>query len=187
VNARANNIKIEKLKMDTAAKDKDIAGSLSAQLKLNGFWAEPEKLSGSGRLLVANGKLWQLNLFQGLGALLFVRDFASITFSEGACDFLVQDKNVFTENLSLKSNIADLSGQVRVGFDSSIDASLNVHVEDENVPLSGTFKDVATAIIGQAGKFGVIRITGTLKDPKYKFQPAVVDIIKSLKDSIFGR
>jgi hypothetical protein len=82
----------------------------------------------------------------------------------------------------------ELLGPVKIGFiDESIDATLEVNVIDEMVPLTGTFKDVTTAIVGQAGKFGVIRITGTLKDPKFKFKTAVGEIIKSITNTIFGK
>lgn len=179
-------IRLEKLKMDTAASEKDIAGTVSFQAKINGFSKDISRLNGVGRINISEGRLWQLNLFKGLGQLLFVEDFAHIIFEEGSCDFSIQDKYFFTDNLRLKSNIAELGGAVKIGFDSSLDALLNVQVLDEKVPLSGTFKDFTQAIIGQAGRFGAIKISGTLKEPKYKFQTAVVDIIKSLKDTILG-
>jgi hypothetical protein len=77
--------------------------------------------------------------------------------------------------------LADLGGTVKISFDGALDINLDVRVS-EGAPLSGTFKDVTTAIIGQAGRFGTINITGTLKEPKYKFKTAVVDIIKGLTD-----
>ncbi len=187
VAADIQGVKLEKLKADTAAKEKDIAGTLSAGVKINGFSNDLSKLSGAGKIYISEGKLWQLNLFKGLGALLFAKDFSQIIFSEGSCTFSIQDKYIFSDNLRLKSNIADLTGSAKIGFDSSIDASLNIQVLDEMVPLSGTFKDITTAIIGEAGRVGVIKISGTLKEPKYKFQAAVVDIIKGLKDAIFGK
>ncbi|MFA5145382.1 MAG: AsmA family protein [Candidatus Omnitrophota bacterium] len=180
-------VKIEKLKLDTGVKDKDIAGTIKAQVKLSGFSDDLSRLSGAGNIFISEGKLWQLNLFQGLGSLLFARDFASIVFNEGSCSFSIADKYIFTDNLKLKSNITNLSGSVKIGFDNSIAASLDVEVLNEMVPLSGTFKDITTAIIDKAGRFGVIKIKGTLKEPKYKFQPAVVDIIKGLKDALFGQ
>ena len=187
VTADIQGLKLEKLKLDTPAKDKDVEGTLQAQIKLNGFSNDISKLSGAGNISITDGKLWQLNLFQGLGALLFSKDFANIVFSEGFCGFVVQDKYIFSDNLKLKSNITDLSGTVKIGFDTSIDASINVEVIDQMVPISGTIKDITTAIVGQGGIFGVIKISGTLKKPKYKFKPAVADIIKGLKNTLFGR
>ncbi|MBP7216948.1 MAG: hypothetical protein KBA46_06665, partial [Candidatus Omnitrophica bacterium] len=118
---------------------------------------------------------------------LFDQDFfTNIIFRKGYCNFVVQDQNIATNNLVLKSNVADMNGSVKIGFDSSLDASLDVHVLDEMVPLTGTFKDVTTAIVGQAGRFGVIKISGTLQEPKYKFKPAIVDLFKGIKEVFMG-
>ncbi|MFA5275602.1 MAG: AsmA family protein [Candidatus Omnitrophota bacterium] len=182
-----SGLDIEKLKKDTPLKKKDISGILSAQVKLNGVSDDIAKLSGRGNIYITKGRLWQLDLFQGMGSLLFVSDFSNIVFSEGSCSFIVRNKNIATQDLLMESSIANINGVARIGFDSQIDASFSVHVLDENVPLTGTFKDLATAIIGGAERFGTIRITGTLKEPKYKFQPAVGDIINSLKDAFFGK
>jgi len=187
IEAGIEGLKLEKLKLDTPAKAKDLAGTLQAHAKLNGFGNDMSKLNGSGDILIVDGKLWQLNLFQGLGSLLFSKDFANIVFSEGSCSFIVKDKYVISNNLKLNSNITNLSGSIRIGFDSSLDSSINVEVLDEMAPLSGTFKDITTAIIGQSGRFGVIKIGGTLQNPKYKFQAAMVDILKGLKNAIFGQ
>ncbi|MDD4953454.1 MAG: AsmA family protein [Candidatus Omnitrophica bacterium] len=184
---QAQGIKIEKLKNDTPFKKEDISGAIQAEARLNGSLNDPDRLSGSGKIIITDGKLWQLDLFKGLGAILFVKDFANIIFEEASCSFLVQDKYVSTQDLQFKSNIANLSGTAKVGFDSTIDAALNVQVLDEGAPLTGTFRDITTAIVGQAGRFGVIRITGTLGAPKYNFQTAVLDLFKGLKGAIFGR
>jgi hypothetical protein len=186
VNLNLKGVRIEKFKADTPAKDQDIAGKVDANVKLNGFFGDISGFNGSGDISVTEGRLWQLNLFKGLGSLLFVRDFSNIVFTKGACKFKIKDKLISTENLALNSDIADLEGRCRIGFDSTIDAYLNVHILNESVPLSGTFKDVATAIIGTAGRFGVIKITGTLKEPKHSFEPAVGDILIGLKNMIIG-
>ena len=182
IELEAQGIKIEKLKMDTAAKDKDISGLISLQAKLNGFSDDLAKLSGAGKILVTQGRLWELNLFQGLGALVFARDYASIIFEEASCAFNVVDKTISTNNLRMKSSITELEGPVKIGFDGALDVALDVIILTEAIPLKGTVKDVTTAIIGQAGRFGVIKISGTLSDPKFKFMPAVADIIKSIKN-----
>jgi hypothetical protein len=178
-------VEIEKLKLDTPAKDKDVSGTVQAQATINGIYKDISRLSGGGKILITDGKLWQLNLFKGMGALLFTKDFTNIVFSEGQCSFAIKDESISTDRLKLKSNIVNLAGPVRIGFDKSITASLDVEVLDEMVPLSGTFRDVTTAIVGKAGRFGVIEISGTLKDPKYKFKSSVKDFIKGIKNTFF--
>jgi hypothetical protein len=173
-------IQIEKLKLDTPVKKEDISGTLQSQGKINGFSLDLARLNGTGQISIHNGKLWQLNLFKGLGVLLFTTDFTNVVFNEGSCTYLVQNKTVSTDNLRLKSNLADLAGTLKVGFDGSLEGSLDVQVSD-NAPLTGTFKDVTTAILGQARRCGMIKIDGTLKEPKYKFKTCVVDILGGIK------
>ncbi|TRZ96115.1 AsmA family protein [bacterium] len=184
---QANGVKLEKLKKDTLSRNKDISGTLQAEVKLSGYSNDFDKLTGSGSVQVKEGRLWELNLFQGLGKLLFARDFASIVFSECRAAFSINNKFVYTDNLRLRSNIANLSGPLKIGFDSSLEAALDVEILSELVPLSGTLKDIATVVVGKAGIFGVIKLSGTLQQPKYIFKPAVTNIIKGLTDVLFGR
>lgn len=186
-NAKIKEIKIEELKLDTQAKSKDIAGIIQGEVKLSGLLGVLEDAQGAGRVDISKGKLWELDLFKGMGKLLFSQDFTNITFSEGRCDFTIQDKAIFSDNLILNSNMVNLSGPVKIGFDQSINAKLNVDILSELVPLTGTFKDVTTALIGETEKFAEIRISGTLREPKYKFEAAVVDIIKGLADTLLKR
>ncbi|MFA4933262.1 MAG: AsmA family protein [Candidatus Omnitrophota bacterium] len=183
----ANGIKLEKLKMDTVSKNKNIAGVFVGEVKLSGFIAEPAKLGGSGSFSVKEGKLWELNLLQGIGKLLFARDLANINISECSSNFLVKDKFIYTDSLKLRSNIANLTGPMKIGFDNSLEGSLDVEILSDMVPVSGTLKDLTTALVGTAGKFGVIKLSGTLKEPKYSFRPAVGNLIKGLTDVIFGK
>jgi uncharacterized protein involved in outer membrane biogenesis len=186
VSANIQGINLEKLKMDTPAKNNDITGILKADVKINGFSGDLSKLSGAGNIYISEGKLWQLNLFKGLGKLIFAEGAANVVFDQGYCSFIIQDKSIFTDSLKLKGNLAELTGNAKIGFDSSIDALIKIHILDENIPLTNTFRDVLTTIIGESKALGAIKITGTLQEPKYKFQTAVIDVIKGLKDSVVG-
>ncbi|MDO8749517.1 MAG: DUF748 domain-containing protein [Candidatus Omnitrophota bacterium] len=179
-------IKIEKLKQDTPLKTQDLSGTLEAITKLNGLLTDFSKLSGSGKILIKDGRLWQLNFFKGIGEILFTKDFANVVFNEGYCEFFIKDQFLFTDNLRLKSNIVDLEGKGKVGFDGTLDAAINAQVSEGLTPETGTLKDFTTALIGQAGRFGVIKLSGTIQEPKYKFQAAVTDVMKGLKDFVIG-
>ncbi|MFA4992460.1 MAG: AsmA family protein [Candidatus Omnitrophota bacterium] len=184
---QAGGVRLDKLKEDTLSKNKNISGIFQGAMKLSGFSGDLNKLSGSGEFSVKEGKLWELNLFQGIGKLLFAKDLGSIDLSECACAFLVKNSSVYTDNLKLKGNVAELSGALRIGFNGSLDGSLDVDILSEMVPLSGTLKDVTTAIMGQVGKIGAIKLSGSLQEPKYSFRPAVTNIIKGLADVFFGK
>ncbi|TRZ96508.1 DUF748 domain-containing protein [bacterium] len=177
-------IKIEQLKLDTPMKGKDISGTIHSQAKINGFAKDAAKISGIGKILINDGRLWQLDLFKGLGELLFSRDFGNIVFNEGYCDFLIKDRAVFSDNLKLKSNLLGISGGGKIGFDGSLDAALNVQVNDGFNSEPSMIKNIATTLLGEAGRFAVIKLSGTLQKPKYRLQPAVVDVVKGLRNLI---
>ncbi|MDO9572882.1 MAG: AsmA family protein [Candidatus Omnitrophota bacterium] len=183
----ASGIKLEKLKMDTASKNKNISGTLLGELKLIGYSDDLGKLGGNGSFSILEGNLWEFNLLQGLGKIMFTKDMGNIKFSECTSNFLIKDKSVYTNNLKLNSNVCNFTGPLKIGFDGSLEGVLDVEILSEMVPISGTFKDITTAIAGGAGKFGIIKLSGTLKEPKYNFKPAVTNIIKGLADVLFGK
>lgn len=191
IEAKINDINIGKLKADTPVKKQDISGTLQAISRLNGFIADFSKLSGSGQILVKDGKLWELNLFKGLGKLIFSRNFSDITFSKGYCDFFIKDQSVFTENLTMISPLVSLEGKGRIGFDGSLSAAMNVQLSEEMIPETGTFKDFTTALMGVPGRFAVIDISGTLQKPEFKFKATMLEVIKgitgSVIENIFGQ
>jgi uncharacterized protein involved in outer membrane biogenesis len=181
-------VKLEELKADTPVREKNISGTIQGEVKCNGYAQEKNlsRLSGAGKILVSDGNLWQLNLFQGLGQLLFVKDFGNIEFTKAYCGFVIQDEAVKSDNIKLESTLANLTGTCRIGFDSSLVAALNVEVLSDSAPVTGTVKDLTTAIIGQAQRFGVIKVSGTVQDPKYTFHAAIGDILKGLKNSLIN-
>ncbi|MDD5116602.1 MAG: AsmA family protein [Candidatus Omnitrophica bacterium] len=187
VELQAKGVKLEKLKLDTASRDKNIYGKFQADVKLDGFCGDLNKLSGAGDFSVKEGKLWEMDLLKKMGKLLFSKDTASIELSECSCAFLVQNRSVYTDKLELRGNVIRLCGPLKVGFDGSLDGALEVNILSEVVPLNRTLKDIAAAIVGKVGKFGVITFSGSLAEPKYNFKPIVVNIVKGLTDIIFGR
>lgn len=180
LNLSMQGVMIEELKLNTGAKDKDIAGIMQGEVKVDGYYNDLSKLTGSGSLAITQGKLWEINIFKGLGKMLFNKDLTQMVFYEGSCNFSIQDSYIFTKDLMLKGNMAYLSGLVKLGFNGSIDVSLNVDILDNLVPLNGTLKDVTTAVIGKAGRFATINMTGTLSDPKYKLKPVMENVIQGL-------
>jgi len=177
---KANGINLGKLNLDTPSKNKNIAGMLLGEVKLNGAGSDLNKLDGAGSFAVSDGKLGELNLLQGLGQLLLAKDLGNIGFTGCTCAFSLKNKFVYTDKFKLTSSMVDLAGPLKIGFDSSLEGALDVEILGELVPLGGTFKDVTTAIIGKGGKFGVIKLSGTLSEPKYAFKTAVGNIIQGL-------
>jgi len=180
IDADIKALRLSDFKKDTAFKDNDISGIINARFGLKGNSADLSKLNGWGRVNIFNGNLWQINLFRGIGTLIFKRDFGNVVFKEGACSFSVKDRAVFTNDLIMKSDLLNLYGAVRLSFDNSIGASLKCEFTDEGID-AGNFSDIAGAI----EKYSIIEVRGTLKEPQYKIRPDMVNIVSDLADNFF--
>lgn len=170
-----DGMRIEKLKKDTAFKDYDIAGSLKLQGVINGVSDDLSRITGSGRIALRDGKLWQLDLFRGWGVLLFTSDFSNVIFSEGQCNFTIKNKEIVSDNLSLKSDLLNLSGLVKINFDKSISSTLKGEFTQQAIDY-GLVKKMGTTM----GRYSLIAIKGTLKEPKYFVKLDVANIIDDI-------
>jgi len=180
INADVKGVKIELLKKDTAFREMDISGTVQTHFGVKGFSDDISRLSAWGKINIADGRLWQLNLFRGMGALLFRSDFSNIIFREGSCDFYVKDKIAFTNNLVMKSDLLNLYGAMKAGFDNSISASLKAEFTDEGIDASRT-----SNIAGTIERYTVIEVKGSLKDPKCRIRPDLTNVILDIADRYF--
>jgi len=89
------------------------------------------------------------------------------------------------------SPLVSLEGKGKIGFDGSLSAAINVQLNEETMPETGTFKDFTTALMGIPGRFAVIDISGSLQKPEFKFKTAMLEVIKgitgSVIENIFGQ
>ncbi|MCX5668041.1 MAG: DUF3971 domain-containing protein [Candidatus Omnitrophica bacterium] len=180
IKAEVNDMKIEKIKFDTEFKDYDISGSVYSRFGFKGYSPDPSKFRAWGKINISNGRLWQLNLFRGIGTLVFRRDFSSVIFKEGDCDFSVKDKTISTNDISLRSDLLNISGVARIGFDNSITASLKAEFTDEGLD-AGKITNISAAI----ERYSIIEVNGTLKEPKIKFRPDLSNVVSDIAEGLF--
>lgn len=174
VNIDAIGVKMDRLKEDTDFKDKDVSGDVKVYADVKGVFRDASRFTGIGHAGIKNGKLWQLNLFKGTGAMIFSRDFSDVVFTEGACDWKVDGNSLSIENLVMKSDLLTLRGAGKIGFDRSVKGMIRPEV-DEDEAGTGT---LASAV----GKGTVIEIGGTLKDPAFKTRTNVIDVVGAMLD-----
>lgn len=170
-NLDVRDVKIQKLKADTDFKDKDVSGAIRMSTSLTGVFKDISRLSGLGHIAITSGKLWQLNLFKGLGSMVFTSDFSDIVFTDGACDFKVRNRTIFADYLVMKSELVNMYGSGRIGFDRSVEGILKTELTEEAMS-PGTQRNIASAV----GRYSEIEISGTLSDPKYKMKQNVPGI-----------
>jgi hypothetical protein len=166
LNLDARNIRLEELKKATPFRDKDVSGIMQSHFGMKGFSDDSSRFTAWGKINISKGRLWELNLFRGIGTLLLRSDFSSVIFEEGSCDIAVKDKTVFLSDLILKSSLIDLYGSVRLTFDKKITASLKTEFTDEGIDAART-----GGIAGAIERYSVIEADGTFDEPNCRIKP----------------
>lgn len=181
-NVDVKDVKLEDLKADTGFKDKDVSGDIKALANLTGTFKDITKLSGTGRVSIKNGRLWQLNLFKGLGSIIFSSDFNDIAFTEGSCDIKIAQREFVINNFMLKSELLNLYGSGTIGFDKSVSAMLRPEIRESAIDY-GSAGAIAVAVSNNT----VVKITGTLEKPGYKTQANLADVVGGIANALFQR
>lgn len=174
----AIGVKLDKLKADSGFSDRDVSGTLKIFADLNGTLKDASRLAGIGHIGIANGKLWQLDLFKGAGKAIFSSDFSDIEFTEGACDFRIGGGDIRIENLVMKSEELKLTGRGEIAADRSVSGTLRPEISEDAV-ATGTTGKFAMAV----GKGTVIEVSGTLKEPRFKTKTNVVDVVSAFMEN----
>jgi hypothetical protein len=179
-----SNIDLAQLKTDTQFKDKDISGLLNADLELEGTLKGAETLRGQGKVSVKNGKLWELNLLKGLGEFLFVSDYAAIVFRNAQANLIIADKALELTDFYLGSTEAELAGSGKIGFDGSLDLTLNSEINADLIKDSPDLRKFTSAVLGN---ILVLKISGTLREPQYRMVPSTKEFISQIKRFFSGK
>lgn len=184
-----NDIDLNKLKMDTKMKDSVFFGTLNAAISVLGTADDLKGLKGEGSFVIKEGNIWAFNPLKGLGNFLFIPRFSQITFSNAQGDFYIANEKVSTDNLELLSSELGLIAEGSITFDGKLDFLINTQVLkpglNEAQKETGPQAKIGEAI-SQAGSLSAIKVTGTVKEPKYKLQPIAENIMKRFNDVVGG-
>ncbi len=169
VDADLSKTNLAKVKSDTIWKDKDVSGFLSASAHLDGPLTQWMKMEGTGTVLMNDGKLWELNLLQGLGKFIFTSDFENILINEISADLIFRAGQAWTDNLMIKSDPMNISGHGAVGFEGNLDFTFNAQFNDQ-AKVEGSelaYKTMMTRVAGIMGSIFDFKLSGTVKNPQF--------------------
>ncbi|UCD15823.1 MAG: hypothetical protein JSV34_01885 [Candidatus Omnitrophota bacterium] len=182
-NAAAAGIELAELKDYFNLKTKTLEGKLSLELYLKkkglSKWGN---LDGEGKVSVREGNLWQLNLLKGLGEILYIPDFETITFDKGHSDLEFAGENIMFKNLELNSTQLNLIGEGTLSLKGDIEFKLLPQLSPILISDSEKLQELINQFLGKSG-LGV-EIKGTLKDPEYEVTPIFISPLEGIK-SIF--
>lgn len=163
---------LQKLKEVTIWKDNEVSGVLSGTAQLKGPLTDWKAIEGDGTVLIHDGNIWQLNLFKGLGKIIFTSDFENIPIQEVSANFNIQNQKVSTKNLILKSPVFSILGKGWVNFENQLNFNLTTQFEERLPTGTESYQEKASFLATQFGSILNIKITGLLSDPKFTAVPA---------------
>ncbi len=164
------DIDLAKLSADTNFGKKKISGLVSSKFFLKADARSIDTMHGSGWITATNGLLWEMPLLGGVTDILGMPHLRSVAFEEAAGNFIVEDRKISTDDLTLYSDKVNITSTGYVDFDQNINLSLNTNINQEVVKSSSSdeWANIANLLITQAGSYmGKVKVTGTLKNPKY--------------------
>ena len=184
---KAAGIDLGKLKSDIGLKDRDVTGIVNIEAQLKGGFKNMDDLKGYGFIDIKEGKLWQINLFKGLGELFLLPDYKKIVFKDASCEFDIENKEISSDNIKLQSEplILDCSG--KMDFDGNLDFTIYSTANKQLIRDSADIRKFFAAVVGELSGAIAVKLTGTVKDPKFSMIPMPVDLIKNIKNFILGK
>ncbi len=181
------DINLEKMVKDTAFKDKNIWGTLSGKTTLRGAGYDIKNINGQGWIMVANGHLWELPLLGGLANTLRMPGLKKIEIKEAHGDFIIEDKNISTDNLQFLSPQLNMQAKGRLGLTGELDFNVGISFAPAFADENQVTK-IAKFLADETGRLiGELAVTGTIKEPKYNFVTLHLNkIVDSIK-KMFGK
>ncbi|MFH0772670.1 MAG: AsmA-like C-terminal region-containing protein [Candidatus Omnitrophota bacterium] len=187
------NIDISKWKNDTGFKDKDLRGLFFASAQFGGLLNDLNTLNGKGQFAIADGKLWELPVFAGLANILYIPGVTKITFNEAKGSFTMGNRNIATDDTQMHAAQMDLTYGGSVDFDGGLALHITADFAKELLEgptLLGPLRDL---LVDQGGRFiGDIKLSGTLKEPKFSVKPFPIEkilqnkLFNTIKDRLLG-
>ena len=184
--AQFTGVNLAQLRRDVPWKNREMSGTLAAEISLNGELRQLRKTTGKGSLSIQDGNIWQFQLLKGIwGNLLLTPEFENIVFTDARSVFQIRDQRITTNNFVMQSKPVDLVGGGWINFDRGINFVVRPNFRESEVLGSPSLKQVPTAILTQLVQDNVaIKISGSLNQPKYEKTILPIKILQNTTSSI---
>ncbi len=186
---QGNQINLGALSKDFGLKLKNFSGTALFQVAMRGFLEAPESYRGQGALDIQNGSLWETSLFKQMGSLPFVKveGLDVVLFHTLSGTFVIQDKKIWTQDLTLNSDTVDLSLKGSLSFAQELDLLMDIQFSRDVLRGAMNTGGIVPFIVQEAAQFiSKYRISGTLQNPKYeKADASVIQGVGNTVGSIF--
>ncbi len=186
--------RLETLWPELTGKEDELSGLLSGVLELKGRAGERESRSGSGTLVLKDGRMWSAPFFMAVLDVLHLSAPGKGAFDEGQMHFRLEGDKVRVEDFRVASNGLELTGYGTIGprpvreLDLVIVAGTVADPKKKTWLISLLLKPIRWVVGGIERELVKLRVTGTLDAPK--FTPMILAPLAhplgSLRDLLFG-
>lgn len=177
VDINSAGLNLEKLIKDTNLKDKNIRGTESLNCSLRGSGSDLATLKGQGWIMISNGRLWEFPLLGELANILSMPQLRNIQINSAEGNFIIADKKISTDNLKFTSPQLNMETRGSLGFSGDLDFNIGLNFAPGFGEINQLAK-LAIVLADETGRFlGQVKLSGTIKEPKYAFVPFHLDKI----------
>lgn len=176
-----SGVDLAKLKADTPLKDKTLSGALAADLALSGEGINTDGLIGKGLIQISGGDLWEFAPLEKLAEFLFIPSFESIRFNEASADLIIREGNIYSDEISLKSEEVALYGYGKMDFKGNLDYTVKSEFSAEITRDSSDLTRILSSVLDSVNQFATVKITGTIANPKTALVPTFLENLKQIK------
>ncbi len=166
IESKIKNLELNEFLKDFIGKEKKIWGKTDFSIAFAGVPKNPSTFKGKGSFNIANGRLWDMDLFKGIWQILVLNNpsLKKAVFTSVSSTFTVGGERVYFPDAMLESQHMVLIPEGYINFDRSINFIIGTefHQEDEDT----TPAKIAKSLGNLKGKFSTIRATGTIEKPK---------------------
>jgi hypothetical protein len=184
ISGHLRNIQIEELVKDTKLKNSRIYGNLNSSMKLAGLWQDPDSIRGEAWIHAKDAHLGPLPIFVPVVShtvdlfAKLVPGYEKIMLREATGTFNITDRKITTDDFILWGNEASVLYEGYIDFDGNLDFRVeNNFVEGLTDEKTDAGRTLSKFLTGMGSILSEARLTGTIKKPKYKFQPVGFDKI----------
>ncbi|MBI5416255.1 MAG: DUF748 domain-containing protein [Candidatus Omnitrophica bacterium] len=162
--------------------NKFLAGRLSGFVNLAGPVTDPGQWQGDGSVGVTDGHLWQLNILDGILGALVIPEFTNVVFTDGEARLTVNSGKVYTDDATLNSNTVTLKAKGWVDFNQNIEFDVSPVFSELAADESLSLKKAPSLLLAGTQDYISVKLTGTLRNPRYKVQTMPFKILEKTTD-----
>ncbi|MDD5633668.1 MAG: AsmA-like C-terminal region-containing protein [Candidatus Omnitrophica bacterium] len=176
---------------DITGKNTPVYGNFKTDLTIGGYGFSPDAIEGKGYIQVTDGNLGPMPLLTPLVGNIFAAvstimpGVNMVAIKDAYADFIVKDRKILTNNLTLSGEDISITATGYVGFDSTLDFAFQNEIRepkaDQNEPLQIVLK---STIVKFGKSISRANLRGTLAKPKWEmeyFEPIKNTLSKNIK------